>query len=83
MLVLTHSLMIYGIYMCDLFDLPHLEKMNLNYSLCRFIPEVTKAKGQGPYPGRTLCQMVVSIQKYLNINKINWKNSGPKRQRIC
>ena len=70
----------YGIHMCDLFDLKSLEKMNLNHSLCRFIPEVTKSKGEGPYPGRTLYQMVVCIQKYLNINKIQWKLLDPHDQ---
>ena len=40
--------------------------------MCRFIPEVMKQKGSGPYPGKTLYQLVVTIQKYLNINKIMW-----------
>ena len=41
--------------------------------MCRFIPEVNRKKGDGPYPDRTLYQLVVSIQKYLHVNDINWK----------
>ena len=63
----------YGIYNADLNDLEHLTKENFEYSMCRFIPEVTKQKDTGPYPGKTLYQMVVAIQKYLNTNKIMWK----------
>ena len=62
-----------GIYYCDLMDLKSLEKENLRHSLCYFIPEVTKKKGEGPYPGATLYQMIVAIQKFLNVNKIPWK----------
>ena len=63
----------YPIYMSDLNKLEQLEKSNFEYAMVRFIPEVTKSKGEGLYPGKTLYQMCVSIQKYLNINKINWK----------
>ena len=35
--------------------------------------EVTKSKGDGPYPGKTLYQMIVAIQKFLQINKLDWK----------
>ena len=62
-----------GIYYADLNNLETLEKNNLQHALCHFLPEVTKVKGDGMYPGSTLYQMVVAIQKYLNINKINWK----------
>ena len=62
-----------GIYFADLDDLPNLTKENLEHALCRFVPEVTKVKGEGPYPGKTLYQMIVAIQKFLNINKLNWK----------
>ena len=41
--------------------------------MCRFIPEVTKTKGDGPYPGKTLYQMVVAIEKFLQLNKFKWK----------
>ena len=62
-----------GIYYADLRDLPNLTKENLQHSLCRFIPEVTKSRGEGPYPGQTLYQMVVAIQKHLWVNKIHWQ----------
>ena len=63
----------YAIYMADLKNLETLEKENFEYAMVRFIPEVTKSKGKGPYPGRTLYQLCTSIQKYLNVNKIPWK----------
>ena len=44
-----------GIYLADITKLESLEKMNLNHALCRFIPEVTKSKGEGLYPGRFCC----------------------------
>ena len=62
-----------GIYEADLNDLPNLTKENLQHALCHFIPEVTKIKGEGPYPGRTLYEMIVAIQKYLKVNKIFWQ----------
>ena len=46
-----------GIYEADLNDLPNLTKENLPHALCHFIPEVTKIKGEGPYPGRTLYEI--------------------------
>ena len=39
-----------------------LKKENVAFSLCKFIPEITKVKDGGPYPGSTLYQFVVSIQ---------------------
>ena len=48
-------------------------KENLIHSLCRFIPEITKKKDGSPYPGKTLYEMIVSIQKYLNQNDVPWK----------
>ena len=41
--------------------------------MCCFVPEVTKSKGNGPYPGKTLYQMIVAIQNFLEINKIKWR----------
>ena len=29
-------------------------------------------EGEGPYPGSTLYQMVIAIQKYLWMNRIKW-----------
>ena len=63
----------YPIYSADLNNLTTLQKDNLEYSLCRFVPEVTRKKGEGPFPGKTLYQMVAAIQKYLSVNKIKWK----------
>ena len=62
-----------GIYFADILDLENLTKENLQHALCYFIPEVTKVKGEGPYPGKTLYQLIVVLQKYLNINKLKWK----------
>ena len=60
----------FAIYNADLNDRPNSLPENLNEALCRFIPEVTKQKGEGLYPGRTLYQLISAIQKYLNVNKI-------------
>ena len=62
-----------AIYYADLNHLESLTKDNLNSALCRFIPEVTKQKGDGQYPGRTLYQMICAIQKHLQVNKLYWK----------
>ena len=63
----------FGIYYADLNNLKDLNKENFVHAMCRFVPEVTRKKGEGPYPGRTLYQLVISIQKYLHVNKIHWK----------
>ena len=34
-------------------------------------------KGEGPYPGRTLYEMVVALQKYLKVNRLYWKLVDP------
>ena len=39
----------------------------------RVIPEVTKRQSNDLYPGATLYQLCVSIQKHLNVNRIPWK----------
>ena len=62
----------YSIYMTDLHNLSKLTKPDLQHSLCRFVPEVTRQRGEGPYPGKTLYQMIVAIQKYLRVNKLLW-----------
>ena len=53
-------------------EVKFLTKEALCYALCRFIPEVTKCNGQD-YPGKSLYDMVVSIQKFLNQNNLPWK----------
>ena len=50
-----------------------LKKENVAFSLCKFIPEITKVKDGGPYPGSTLYQFVVSIQRHLNEKGLPWK----------
>ena len=57
----------------NLNEMSKLNVVNLEYSLCRFVPEVTKSKGDGPYPGKALYQLIVVIQKFLQLNKMNWK----------
>ena len=57
----------------NLDDVSKLEKNSFIHSLCNFIPEVTKVKDGSDYPGKTLYEMVTSIQKYLNQNNAFWK----------
>ena len=45
----------------DLNNLSNITKQNLEESLCKFVPEVTKSRGEGPYPGKTLYQMIVEL----------------------
>ena len=45
----------------------------MNHALCRFIPEVTKKRGEGEYPGATLYQMNIAIERYLVVNKVKWR----------
>ena len=61
------------IFDCDLNKLDSVMKFGLNYSLCRFIPEVTKCKDGSDYLGKTLYEMIVSIQKYLHQHDKPWK----------
>ena len=63
----------YSIYEADLLELEKLTKGVLNHSLCRFIQEVTKSRGEGLSPGKTLYQMIEAIQKYLWVNRIYWQ----------
>ena len=51
----------------NLEELHTLTKENLDYAMCRFIPEVRKVNGGEDYPGRTLYEMCVAIQKFVNI----------------
>ena len=62
-----------AIYFADITNSEKLEKANLQHALCHFIPEVMKVCGESPYPGKTLNQMIVAIQKYLNVNKLYWQ----------
>ena len=53
------------IFEVDLDVVGSLKKESLCYALCRFIPEITKKDGTD-YPGKTLYEMITSVQKYLN-----------------
>ena len=61
------------IFRTNLDDLVNLTKDDLEYCLCRFVPEVSKKNGKGDFPGSTLYQLCVAIQAYLKHNKIYWK----------
>ena len=61
-----------NILYADLDDFSAVTKENLEYSLCRFICEVTKAKEGGDYPGHTVYQMACAIQNYLEKKGLNW-----------
>ena len=58
------------VYIAYLRDVNSMTRENLAHALCRFIPEVMKQKGDGPYPGHTLYQLVKAIQKYLDITSL-------------
>ena len=57
----------------DLYNVLSLKQENLQYSLCCFIPEVTKVKDGTDYPAKTLYEMVIAIQKYVNEKGLPWK----------
>ena len=57
----------------NLENLKELRKDVFIYAISRFIPEVVKVKDGTDYPGKTLYEMVVSIQRYLNENNVSWK----------
>ena len=50
-----------------------LQKPQFEYSMSKFIAEVVKVKDGSDYPGATLYQMCIAIQKHLNINGVQWK----------
>ena len=62
-----------SIFNANLSNLADLEEVSFCESLCHFIPEVSKSKGEGLYPAKTLYQLIVAIQMHLNVNKIAWK----------
>ena len=72
-----------SIFNSDIGNLNGLDEKSFGEALCYFIPEVTKAKGEGLYPAKTLYQLVVALQKYLNVNKIPWKLiDGPNFENV-
>ena len=56
------------IFEANLNNVQGLSKEVFEYAMIRFIPEVTKLKTGEDYPGKTLYEMCVAIQKYLNVN---------------
>ena len=60
------------IFEADLTKVELLNKDSFIHAMCNFIPEVTKLDGSD-YPGKTLYEMVTSIQKYLHQNNKFWK----------
>ena len=42
------------------------------FAMCKFVAEVTKQDGS-EYPGKTLYHLVISVQKYLNQEGLEWK----------
>ena len=54
----------------DLSNLGGLKKQNLCFTLCHFIAEVTKVRDVKDYPGKTLYEMLMSIQKFLHLNRL-------------
>ena len=61
------------IFEANLDSIENLTKETLEYALCRFVLEVTKLKSGDDYPGKTLYEMVVAIQKFVNMKGKNWK----------
>ena len=62
-----------NIYEADIDRVESLTQANLSHALCTFNPEVMKVKEGASYPGPTLYQLVMAIQRYLNKNGLNWK----------
>ena len=60
------------VFDANLDDLKLITKSNLEQALCLFIAEVTKVLGE-EYPGTTLYQLSVSIQRFLNEKVLSWK----------
>ena len=67
------------IFDADIENVEGLTEDNLSFALTCFIPEITKVKDGLPYPGVTLYQFVVAIQRHLNEKGLAWKLiDGPK-----
>ena len=61
------------VFNANLNQLETLQKCDFSHALCRFIPEITKAKDGTEYPGKTLHELIIAIQCHLNENSLNWK----------
>ena len=72
-----------AIFNADIGNLNQIDEVSFGESLCYFIPEVSRAKGEGLYPAKTLYQLIVALQKYLNVNKVPWKLlDGPRFENV-
>ncbi len=56
----------------DLDDISTLEKNTLSYGLCCFITEIKKLSGDD-FPAKTLYEMIICVQMYLEKMGIFWK----------
>ena len=57
----------------DLNSVEFLRHEDFEYSMCKFIAEVTKVRDGSDYPGSTLYQLCVAIQKFLVSKGLKWK----------
>ena len=56
----------------DLNDVENLNSSDLCYSMCRFCVEIKKIDGK-EYPPKTIRELVIMVQMYLNERGIYWK----------
>ena len=57
---------------CDLDDISTISQDSVTFALCRFITEVKKLDGLD-FPGKTLYDIIVCVQFYLDLLGFNWK----------
>ena len=62
----------YRIYESDINRVDKLEKRNFEFAMCKFLAEIKKQDGS-EYPGKTMYQLCVAIQKHINEGGKNWK----------
>ena len=63
----------------DLDDIPSLTKRSLSYGMCRFITEIKKLN-RGDFPPKTIYEMVVCVQMFLESKGIFWKLLDDKEE---
>ena len=56
----------------SMFNISTITKLNLSYGLCSFLSEVCKVNGE-EFPGKTLYEILISLQIYLEMKAIHWK----------
>ena len=57
---------------CDIEDVQNLSKQLLSTAVCKFITEVKKVDGSD-FPSRTMYDIVICLQFWLESNGLNWK----------